>query len=333
LKASIPGFFKLDKRSRDKRYRENLYVFFSCIGISIFIWFSIKMSQEYVTDIDYPIQFTNLPKNKVLSQSETDKISLRTKSKGFDLLSLKYLTYKKPVRFNLSNVRLGSDFDNHMNYLLSRNMLQQIIGQMDPDYQLLAIKPDTLFFRLEEVITVDAKVIPDMDITFRQQYMLYDSARINPSHITITGPASMIDTIYEITTEKKTISNLGKSSSFSIGINKPFVSSLVSYNHEEVEISLNVEKYTEATLEVPIEIISDNPEIKLKTFPDRITITYLVALKDFSRVDENTFIASTQYLQSTTGGDNKLNISISQSPSFIRITKFYPEQVEYIIMK
>ena len=64
---------------------------------------------------------------------------------------------------------------------------------------------------------------------------------------------------------------------------------------------------------------------------DKIKITYLVALKDFKRVDQDMFLATVRVGEEIT--TSKLNVEITHKPSFIKITKVEQEQVEFLVLK
>ncbi len=333
MKSSIVGLIKQAKRPRDIKFRNQLYVFLMCLGISVFIWFFIKLSQEYVTNVNFSVIYTNLPQNKVISDNPDNEIKLNIKSKGIDLFTLKYLTLRNPVNIDFRYIHIRKNTENDFNYILTNQLRQQVISQLDPSDHLLDIKPDTLFFKLENVISKQLKIIPNLILEFKKQYLLYDSVNVDPPYITIKGPVSMIDTLTRVYTKKKVLSNLNKNISVTLKIDKPLMNKKVNYSSEKVDVFIPVEKFTEATIQLPIDILSDNPDLKIKTFPEKISVTYIVAIKDYQRVDPKMFRLISELPQIRNGKQKKLKVNISQFPPFIKIIKIEPVEADYIILK
>ena len=96
-----------------------------------------------------------------------------------------------------------------------------------------------------------------------------------------------------------------------------------------MEISLSVEKYTESTIKIPI--VNTVNEYKIKTYPDFVIVTYLVTLENFNRVNEEMFTASVNIEENN--NSNRLKVHLIRKPSFVRITRIEPEEVEYLLLK
>lgn len=329
MKPSIIGFIKRAGKPGDVKYRNQLYVFLICLGLSIFIWLLIKMSQSYVTTVSYRFSFSNIPAGKIL-KAETKRINLMVKGKGADLFSLKYLTIKPVLDIDLGNTRFRSDDKSGKSYILVQWIQQKITNQIKTDFQVTDILPDTLFFSLERIIYRKVAVVPDLDIELRKQFMLYDSITVDPSKVIVSGPEALIDTLSVIKTKRREIRNLDETTELSVQLRKSFESKDVTYSVHEVQITVPVEKFTELSLEVPVEVMADGRNTRIKTFPEKVNITFLVALKDYPRISENQFRVEAAY---EPGMKQKLDLNLTQQPSFIRSVKIEPASVDFIIMK
>ena len=130
-----------------------------------------------------------------------------------------------------------------------------------------------------------------------------------------------------------TLSDLSNSTTISLAIIPPVNHKNVRYNTQEVKITIPVEKYTEAIINIPVKAMAGNPGIKIKTFPEEITVTYLVALKDFNKIDQNMFKVSANPGPLMHNSPRILKVKLIQYPPFVKITKIEPEMVEYVILK
>jgi len=97
---------------------------------------------------------------------------------------------------------------------------------------------------------------------------------------------------------------------------------------EEVEISVNVEKYTESEVVIPIEI-PDN--LNMHLYPSKVSVRYIVAMKDYAIINQLSFkaIADTtdMYL------NDVLPVKLVLSPNNTQLISLNPREVEYIIVQ
>jgi len=333
LKSSIIDLFRQARKPKDIKFRNQLYVFLICLVISVFVWFLISLSQVYVSEVKYQLDYKNIPDDRILSGEGNKDVHLRVRSQGFSLFSMKYLTIRNPITVDLDELYIRKDRKSGKNYFLTNQVRQQIISQLDATDQLLTITPDTIFFGLDKVINVEVPVISNLSIQYSKQFQLYDSIQINPGTVTIRGPESMIDTIDFILTEKKSLTDINQNTTLALKIEQPLKTNLVTYSAEEVELSILVEEFTEAVLERPIEIQGLNSGMRIKTFPEFVKVTYKVALKDYQRVDPlmfKIFAAPDTLLESSNA---KIRITRTECPPFVKITKIDPQELDFIILE
>jgi hypothetical protein len=93
----------------------------------------------------------------------------------------------------------------------------------------------------------------------------------------------------------------------------------------------NVEKYTEENISIPVAIENIPDSLSMKTFPNKITISYLVGLSDYENVRPDQFEIIADYNSIDPGETKFLNVFLKEIPQFIKVIKFYPRQLEFII--
>jgi hypothetical protein len=154
---------------------------------------------------------------------------------------------------------------------------------------------------------------------------------MKPDSITISGPPSMIDSIRFIRTPTKKITNINYYTVLKEPLIKPVNSKKLILSADSVEIIIPVEKFTEETIKVPLDVngISRN---KIRLFPEHGSITYHVALKDFEKINNSMFKAEVD-IDKNFRNKQKLKVNITQSPSNVKITQIEPENVEFLILK
>ena len=97
-----------------------------------------------------------------------------------------------------------------------------------------------------------------------------------------------------------------------------------------VQANVNISKFTEGNMELPIEIENLPKGYSLKLFPDKVSIKYNVAFENFEKINAMQFNASVNYLK-IEPTSNKLKILLLKYPTDVRAIKINPEKVEYIL--
>ena len=150
-----------------------MYVFLICLGLSLFIWAMIKLSDESEAVVAFPVNYTASPPDKILINEPAEKISLRFEEKASNLFYLQYLKRKNPVNISLANMNLIQRGDKYYGYLFTSHMMDYISRQLEMEKNIMAISPDTLVFIFENRVSKKVPVIIETAITLEKQYMLH----------------------------------------------------------------------------------------------------------------------------------------------------------------
>ena len=63
-----------------------LSVYFICVAFAILLWLLTMLGKSYSTEISVPIEFTNLPQNKIVSSELPTVIKVGVSGRGFNLI-------------------------------------------------------------------------------------------------------------------------------------------------------------------------------------------------------------------------------------------------------
>ncbi len=329
MKSRLKEWIKKVRDPGNINTREQLYVFLVCLVISIFIWFLIVLSKETYTTIDYPIVFENTPENLVLVNNPDSILSFRVSSGGFELLTLKYLTRKHPVRIDLNKLDLRREGNNYTSVYSTSRIARDLIGKLNISQEYVSVSPANIYFRFEELSGKMVKVLPNLKLDFARQYQLSDSLTANPDSVMIVGPEKILKQISFIETVEQEVNQINRSQTIKTTLIEPESLNIVKIVPKEVEISISVEKYTESTIKIPV--VNTSEKYKIKTYPGFVNITYLVTLENFNRVTEDMFTASVDYDENV--NSDRLKVNLVHKPSFIKVTRIEPEEVEYLLLK
>ncbi len=327
---------KFGRRRANIVVNQKVIIFCFCFFISFIFWALIKLSENYITTITYPVNYTNFPDDKINANDLPNKLKLKVSAKGFDIVKYKFSSTFIPIKLDISELEFQyKDKDSTLNYILTNNLLQILNNQLSEkkiiqNIDVIDISPDTIFF---EFTPVDEKKIPvglNADITFLKQYMLKDKISITPDSVTITGPKNMIDTMFYAETEFLSLKDLKQTYSSDV---KLVLIKKVIYSSEKVKVDVPVEEYTEKKITVPILVINVPDSLKMKIFPNELNINYLIGFSSYNKVDEGNFEVYVDYFDIEKSFTQKIKVKIKNSPTQIKSFDYSPASVEYIIEK
>ncbi|HYX09561.1 MAG TPA: CdaR family protein [Bacteroidales bacterium] len=319
--------------SREKlKLNKKLLTFLFFLMLSIIFWLLSALNQNYTTTISYPVHYVNFPKNKVLVGKVPNKLTLNVNAHGYTLLKYKVNFRRIPIIFNVNSFSLYKAPGNETGkfYILTRFAKEKITNQLSSDIQLLDIMPDTLFFEFSSIIDKNVPVVPNVKVSFARQYMVKGEITSDPDSITVSGPHLILDTLSKVYTRFQQLDQINATTQRNLPLKSI---DNVSFSQKRVLVTIPVEKFTEASIKVPIVPINLPDTLVMKLFPSEINVSYLVGLSDYDKVQPSSFRATVDYNSIATSINNKLRVSVEMAPPFVRSVKYQPKNVDFVIEK
>ena len=290
----------------------------------------MMLSKEYVISVNFPVKYINFPADKVIANPLPDIIDIDIQSTGFNLLW--YQLRHKSVTLSIDIQDATPLTSKNHYYLLSNSRLDKITSQFNSAIKILKVYPGDIFLNYNKKETKRVPVRAKVSITFQNQYQQKDSLILTPAFIDVSGASDVVDKIKQVETVPVNLKNVTGSVSLKLNIRKTPDLKYAELSQPTVQATLNVTKFTEAVIEIPLEVENLPLRFVLKTFPDKISVKYNVAFDNYEKINVSQFKAIVDYKTIETG-NNKLKVQLVKYPSEIRAVKIYPEKVEYIIKK
>lgn len=297
------------------------------IILSLLFWLLITFSKEYKTEISFPINYINLPQNKLFQKPPPLFLKIGVKGTGFKVLSAKM----SPKKINLDANYLSKKTLSKYYFLLER---QQIAIQKQLNYgiEIDVFTRDSIFLNLDHLATKKVPIIPSLAIEYKAGYDLSKKIRVTPDSVSIFGPKATIDTIYKLTTEKLELFDVTENISKEVSIQLSKHTNL-KINEEKVLLEGEVDRFTEGALEMSF-LIENVPEgVTLNTFPKKVKIIFKVGLEDFQKINENSFKIVCDYRVSEKGNYSYLIPKIKKQSALIKNVRIVPNKIDFLIQK
>jgi hypothetical protein len=124
--------------------------------LSFIFWYLNSLSKVGEAEISYPVKFLNIPNERSIADEHSLKLNFYIKGPGYSIFKLKVLQKKSPVVIDISKVSCvkipgstGPDY-----FILTSGLTRNLAAQLRSECEITAIKPDTLFFSLNNISSI-----------------------------------------------------------------------------------------------------------------------------------------------------------------------------------
>lgn len=302
--------------------KRNLYVIFLSISISTVLWVSISLTNDYSASLQLPIRFLNIPEGYVTTLASTQKVNVKVRGRGWNLLSAMMLSK------NDYYVDLGNE--------LNKNQIIDLITfasentWLTTKLQILEINPDSLKFSFEKLGFIKVKIVPHLKLEFKPGYGLASDVGVLPESSMVSGPVTKIKDMTQISTELLELSNVSEKAEHSIDIeNLPELYSEV----QKVTLTLDIQQIVEQNFnDIGIKILDTPIDRDVVLFPNKINVSLRGGIDVLGRLDKNKISASVYYrdiVLDTTG----TIIPKVLIPGHTELVFLKPGKLKYVIKK
>jgi hypothetical protein len=141
------------------RVNRDVAVFAFFLFLSFVFWYLNSLGKETEAGIKYPVSFTNLPNENLITEMPQMWLNIYLKGTGSSVMKLKFSGRKTPVNIDISKVNYkrvpgSKDLDY---YIVSSSLIKSLTVQLRSGCEITSIKPDTIFFTLERTVPNSVK--------------------------------------------------------------------------------------------------------------------------------------------------------------------------------
>jgi len=299
--------------------------------ISSIFWFFNALNKEYYADIQVPIAYINLPENKLVAGTLAGQVNVKITAFGHEVMNYKTASIKAAV-VNLSQHSLHSvpGSDDKRFYILTSTIKEEVANVLGPEVEIKKIEPDSLIFKLEEVISKKVPVISNLQIEFKKQFMLKGDVSLYPDSVKIKGVKSGLDTISFVLTDSMELKDVEDSLNFMV---KLLPVSETEITPQMVSCIVPVEKFTELSYDLPIKVLNVPKGFSVKLFPAVAKMTCNVGFSKYKLIFQERFNLVADFSGIGNDNDSRIRIKLENKPEHVSNIRLYPKVVDYIVEK
>ncbi len=294
--------------------------------LSIFLWCLIKLSQEgYEAVVRFPVEYVSIPEDKRLLNKPLSEVKVKLRGKGFEILKHKLRSFQT-IAIDVSGLE---ELDSNRFVWNTELHLEQVSNQFAADVEVLDIEPEEVVFNFSPIKSKRFKVYLKGNKEYSSFKTLYRDPKLNPDSVTVWGTAKEMQDVDSIFTFPVALTAESDSVQLQVPLQLPKNTNL-QFSARQVEVNLRFTSLTERTVEIPIDVVRLPPGYAITLVPDKVAVTYRIAVEDFSKVSEEDFSAFVD-LKKIEEGNRFIEVQLESVPALVRQTQLNPRKVEYIL--
>ncbi|MBT8294823.1 MAG: YbbR-like domain-containing protein [Gramella sp.] len=312
-------------RKKPKFKRSSIKTFSFFLIFSAVVWILVQFSKTYTQLIEIPVNYINAPLDKSISEERPDHVDLQLQDNGFNIYYYKIFNPKLEV--DLSKAKETED---KLVYTL-QNHLSDIEQQLKIDFENSLIVQEEIVvpFQFKKEKTI--KVEPRIEVNYAVGYSAEDEVKLQTDSVKVSGPESIIDSINTVYTKRLTLNRVNSDLDGAVDIDTTGLGAL-SFYENSVGYYQKVEKFTEGSVEITLEMINVPDNLNVVYFPKTVIIYFQVNLQQFDSVSAADFRVVCNYKE-VKQGDDYMIAQIVEKPDFINNVRLNERRIQFVIKR
>lgn len=314
---------KSGTRTRFRKTDFNSFLFF--LIFAIVIWIFVQFSKQYNEILSIPVEYSNVPPDKLLKRDNPESIELRMQDNGFNIAW--YSLFPPTLTIDLSGT--GEENGNLL-YVIDENR-NDIQNQLNIDFDESSFLKDVIVIKYEQKQEKKLPVIPRIEIGYAAGYSAVGELRISPDSVRVSGPDNILDTLSVLYTFPAKLTKVKEDLLGTVNLDTTSLPAVTFYQNR-IKYSLDVEKVTEGNVQVPIELVNVPEGLNVVIFPKETVLFYQVNLKDFNKVTASDFRVVANF-KGIKENQDFLIPEVVQKPDFTSNIRLNEKRIQFIIKK
>ena len=147
----------------------------------------------------------------------------------------------------------------------------------------------------------------------------------------VVGPHELVQKLDNLETELVTLKDVKKHISHKVKLVLPENQKNLKFSVKTVELIANVEKFTEGTVKIPVDVINLPDSLSIKYFPKEVKVSYYTSLGNFNSISANDFKVICDFKK--VENQSSLIPEIVKFPENVKRIKLSQQHIEFIILK
>ena len=317
MSSKSKSIFQNLKKTNVKRFA---LFFITTFLVLIFL----KLSKSYKQNIALKIELYNTDEEIVIKNDSLNHLNAYVEASGFSLLPLMFKDYKVikiDAKTQIEKNKNQYLFDTKKNKFIVENLL-------GASYKLISLKPDSLLLNYNKMATKRVPIVLKTKINYAIGYDLKGQFVMSTDSVKLVGPASDLQVIKYIETELLEIKSANKNIDQTLNLNNTQFGSVDIYP-KLINVKGDVVKFTEGTLEIPVNVINRPNTIHINYFPKVVSISYYVDLDRYSNIKAEDFRIECDF---GSVGEEQTDLipKLVKKPDYVKRVQIKQKRIDFI---
>lgn len=314
LKLKILGLFKSKKI--------NIFLLFFVLAFSILVL--TKLSKVYTATLAFKVKPKEVSDTHVIIKANNPELDITIQTTGFNWL--RYAIKRPELDINFKTD--VSKKDSTLIWSVSKGF-SNINKQFGKEEKIISVNPDTLLFRFDVNDVKYVPIILNSKIQYAKGYNTLDTLRTTPDSIKLIGPSSVLKSISKVRTQQLELIDVKSNVNKTLLLQLDSLNKNIKTNLKHVNLSVNVSKFSEGILDIPINIINIPEGVKVNYFPKQVSLSFTTSLDNFNTIKAEDFKVICDYNEAS--GNSALVPKLAKQPKNVKNIRVLQQKIEFII--
>ncbi|MCL4511404.1 MAG: hypothetical protein M1470_10085 [Bacteroidetes bacterium] len=299
------------------------HVIIASLILSILVWLSVSMNNEYSVTIRVPFRVNDLPNGLALASPIPRTILVRARGTGWQLATA-YFSTSSSIDLDASN------FERRRIILTSRDLGYSL--DLGSSAEVLSFTPDTVVITVDTIITKRVPIVPRIEVEPRKNFTLVGSPEISPDSVTISGARRLVSSINVWYTKSRKFKDVNNEINAAIPL-ADTLDGIIKLDIRRVNAAINVQQITENTYRnIPVRILNNTDSVQILLLPPTVDVTVRGGIKTVSEMTADSLSVTVNYNNLIHSTATHFQPDVAAPPT-LQVISIQPDSVEFIKRK
>ncbi len=299
------------------------HVIIASLILSILVWLSVSMNNEYAVAIRVPLKVSDLPAYTALSTPIPQTVLVRVRGTGWQLASA-YLSTTSSINIDVAN------FNKRRIIVTSRDLGYSL--DFGSSVNVLGFNPDTVVLALDKISTRKVPVVPDIQVGTRNGFMVVGTPTVSPDSVTVTGASTLVRNLDAWYTQPRRFKRVMNGIKATIPLSDT-LTGIITLGAKYVEVTVNVQQIAEDTYRnIPIKVLNNKDSANILLLPPTVDVTLRGGIGTMSEISPDSLNVLVNYNDLIHSISPRIKPQVKVPPS-LQVISVMPDSVEFVIRK
>ncbi len=305
---------------------KNYKTYLIFLGFTSFLWLALQFSKSYEQEVLFDVKYIDHDIEKVIQPESDQNVTLLLEGSGLQLL--KFIFFDKTIELS---VKEADKLSKKTFYYTGKKLKKALEKSINHKGSIKSIYKDSLFVKYDLLADKELDIKVKSNLKFQPGYQSLKGIELEKAKVKAIGPTEMLAKINSVSTELLTLNALSTDQKGVLSLDSSMLPDKVSLDIEKISYTLEVEKLTEGTFKVPIELINLKENLLIQIFPKEVDVIFKVTLEEFSVIKASDFKVVADFSKKEDKG--LLPLRITESPRQAFDVKLEQNEVQFILIK